>query len=65
VLISNAGSGPEATVEESSMDDLRRQFDVNVHGTVAVIKAVLLALGVFRTDWAGGSMVRAPRTIPD
>ena len=41
VLISNAGYGVEGTVEESSMDDLRRQFDVNVFGTVAVIKAVL------------------------
>ena len=121
VLISNAGYGLEGTVEESSMDDLRRQFDVNVYGTVAVIKAVLpfmrrrrrgrivtlssmagltalpgvsfygaskfaiegisaslaqevaqfgihvtsLALGSFRTDWAGRSMVRVPRTIPD
>jgi NAD(P)-dependent dehydrogenase (short-subunit alcohol dehydrogenase family) len=121
VLISNAGYGVEATVEESSTGDLRRQFDVNVHGTVAVIKAVLpymrrwrsghivtlssmagltalpgvafygaskfaiegisaslaqevapfgihvtsLALGSFRTDWAGRSMVRVPRTIPD
>ncbi|MGW3247890.1 oxidoreductase [Streptomyces sp. NPDC001070] len=121
VLISNAGYGLEGTVEESSMDDLRRQFDVNVFGSVAVIKAVLphmrrrrgghiftlssmagltalpgvafygaskfamegiaaslaqevagfgihvtsLALGSFRTDWAGRSMIRAPRTIPD
>jgi NAD(P)-dependent dehydrogenase (short-subunit alcohol dehydrogenase family) len=121
VLISNAGYGLEGTVEESSMDDLRRQFDVNVYGTVASIKALLpfmrrrrrghivtvssmagltalpgvafygaskfavegiaaslaqevaglgihvtsLALGSFRTDWAGRSMVRVPRTIPD
>lgn len=121
VLISNAGYGLEGTVEESSMADLRRQFDVNVFGSVAVIKAVLphmrrrrrgrivtlssmagltalpgvafygaskfamegiaaslaqevagfgihvtsLALGSFRTDWAGRSMVRAPRTVPD
>ncbi|MFJ1747304.1 oxidoreductase [Streptomyces sp. NPDC088116] len=121
VLISNAGYGVEGTVEESSMDDLRRQFDVNVYGTVAVIKAVLpymrrrrgghivtvssmagltalpgvafygaskfavegiaaslaqevahlgvhvtsLALGAFRTDWAGRSMTRVPRSIPD
>ena len=121
VLISNAGYGLEGTVEESGMDDLRRQFDVNVFGGVAVIKAVLpfmrrrrsghiftvssmagltalpgvafygaskfamegiaaslaqevagfgihvtsLALGSFRTDWAGRSMIRAPRTIPD
>jgi NAD(P)-dependent dehydrogenase (short-subunit alcohol dehydrogenase family) len=121
VLISNAGYGVEGTLEESSMGDLRRQFDVNVFGTVAVIKAVLpsmrrrrgghivavssmagltalpgvafygaskfavegiaaslaqevahlgihvtsLALGAFRTDWAGRSMTRVPRTIPD
>jgi NAD(P)-dependent dehydrogenase (short-subunit alcohol dehydrogenase family) len=121
VLISNAGYGVEGTVEESSMEELRRQFDVNVFGTVAAIKAVLpsmrrrrtghivtvssmagltalpgvafygaskfavegiagslaqevaafgihvtsLALGSFRTDWAGRSMTRVPRTIPD
>jgi NAD(P)-dependent dehydrogenase (short-subunit alcohol dehydrogenase family) len=121
VLISNAGYGVEGTVEESSMDDLRRQFDVNVYGTVAVVKAVLpfmrrrrnghivtvssmagltglpgvafysaskfaiegfsdslaqevagfgigvtcLALGAFRTDWAGRSMARVKRTVPD
>ena len=121
VLITNAGYGFEGTVEESNMGDLRRQFDVNVFGTVATVKAVLpymrqrrrghivtissmaglsalpgvsfygaskfaiegfsgslaqevasfgihvtvLALGSFRTDWAGRSMVRAPRSIPD
>ena len=121
VLISNAGYGVEGTVEETSMADLRRQFDVNVYGTVAVVKAVLpfmrgrrsghiftissmagrtglpgvafygaskfaiegfssslakevagfgirvtcLALGGFRTDWAGRSMTRVPRTISD
>jgi NAD(P)-dependent dehydrogenase (short-subunit alcohol dehydrogenase family) len=121
VAISNAGYGVEGTVEESSMDDLRDQFDVNVYGTIAVVKAVLphmrrrraghivtvssmagqtglpgvafyaaskfavegfsdslaqevadfgihvtcLALGGFRTDWAGRSMVRVERTIPD
>ncbi|MEU6520258.1 oxidoreductase [Streptomyces sp. NPDC046978] len=121
VLISNAGYGLEGTVEETSLEDARRQFDVNVFGSVAVIKAVLphmrrrrsghiftvssmagltalpgvafygaskfamegiagslaqevadfgihvtsLALGSFRTDWAGRSMVRVPRTVPD
>ncbi|WP_030179828.1 oxidoreductase [Streptomyces sp. NRRL S-813] len=121
VLISNAGYGLEGTVEETSIEDARRQFDVNVFGSVAVIKAVLphmrrrrgghifavssmagltalpgvafygaskfamegiaaslaqevagfgihvtsLALGSFRTDWAGRSMVRAPRTVAD
>jgi len=41
VLIVNAGYGHEGTFEESTMDDLRRQFDVNVFGAVAVMKAVL------------------------
>ncbi len=41
VLIANAGYGHEGTFEESTMDDLHRQFDVNVFGTVAVMKAVL------------------------
>jgi len=40
-LVANAGYGHEGTLEESSMDDLRRQFDVNVFGAVAAIKAVL------------------------
>jgi NAD(P)-dependent dehydrogenase (short-subunit alcohol dehydrogenase family) len=121
VLVNNAGYGHEGLVEESSMADLRRQFDVNVFGAVAVIKAVLphmrqrrsgrilnissmggivtfpgisfyhaskFALeglsealgkevkdlgilvtavepGGFRTDWAGRSLVRAPRAIAD
>lgn len=121
ILINNAGYGHEGVFEESSMDDLRRQFDVNVFGAAAMIKAVLpfmrprrsgriinitsmggittfpglgiyhaskFALeglsealgkelkhlgihvtavepGAFRTDWAGRSMVRAPRSIPD
>jgi NAD(P)-dependent dehydrogenase (short-subunit alcohol dehydrogenase family) len=121
VVVCNAGYGGEGTVEETSMDELRRQFDVNVFGTVAVIKAALpylrqrrrghivtvssmagltgfpgvafyagskfaiegisdslaqevagfgikvtaLALGAFRTDWAGRSMVRVKRTIAD
>lgn len=121
VLVNNAGYGHEGTLEESSMQELRRQFDVNVFGAVAMTKAVLpfmrrrrrghivnvtsmgglmtlpglsfyhgskfalegiseslgkelralniavtaVAPGSFRTDWAGRSMVRAPRSIPD
>jgi NAD(P)-dependent dehydrogenase (short-subunit alcohol dehydrogenase family) len=121
VLVNNAGYGHEGILEESSMDDLRRQFEVNVFGAVAMMQAVLpymrkrragrilnitsmggmitmagisfyhgskFALegisealgkevkdfgihvtavepGGFRTDWAGRSMVRAPRSIPD
>jgi len=41
ILVNNAGYGHEGLVEESTMDELRRQFDVNVFGAVAVIKAVL------------------------
>jgi NAD(P)-dependent dehydrogenase (short-subunit alcohol dehydrogenase family) len=41
VLIAAAGYGHEGTVEESTMGEWRRQFDVNVFGAVAVIQAVL------------------------
>jgi NAD(P)-dependent dehydrogenase (short-subunit alcohol dehydrogenase family) len=121
VLVNNAGYGHEGTVEESPLAELRQQFDVNVFGAVAMIKAVLpymrerrsghvinitsmgglmtmpglayyhgskFALegisgslgkevkgfgifvtavepGMFRTDWAGRSMVRSSRSIAD
>jgi NAD(P)-dependent dehydrogenase (short-subunit alcohol dehydrogenase family) len=41
VVINNAGYGHEGIFEESTMEDLSRQFEVNVYGPVAVIKAVL------------------------
>lgn len=119
VLVNNAGYGHEGVLEESSMDDLQRQFAANVFGPVAMMKAVLpgmrergrgriinvtsmggfitmpgitfycgskfalegisealgkevaglgihvtaLAPGQFRTDWAGRSMARTPRSI--
>lgn len=121
VLVNNAGYGHEGTLEESSLEDMRHQFDVNVFGAVAMIKAILpsmrqrrtghiinitsmggfitmpgisyycgskfalegisetlakevagfgikvtaVAPGSFRTDWAGRSMIRAPRRIAD
>jgi NAD(P)-dependent dehydrogenase (short-subunit alcohol dehydrogenase family) len=121
VLVNNAGYGHEGILEESSMEELRQQFEVNVFGAVAMMKAVLpfmrkrrrghiinvtsmgglitmpgisfycgskfalegissslgkelrnlgifvtaLEPGQFRTDWAGRSMVRSPRSIPD
>ncbi|WP_144640008.1 oxidoreductase [Bordetella genomosp. 13] len=121
VLVNNAGYGHEGVMEESPLADMRRQFDVNVFGAVAMMKAVLpfmrqrrrghilnitsmgghitmpgityycgskfalegisealgkevasfgiavtaVAPGSFRTDWAGRSMARAPRSIPD
>ncbi|WP_447987681.1 oxidoreductase [Achromobacter spanius] len=121
VLVNNAGYGHEGVLEESSLSEMRRQFDVNVFGAVAMMKAVLpfmrarrrghilnitsmgghltmpgiayycgskfalegiseslgkevkplgiavtaVAPGSFRTDWAGRSMTRTPRSIPD
>ncbi|MBK1881385.1 oxidoreductase [Luteolibacter pohnpeiensis] len=121
VLINNAGYGHEGLLEESSLAEMRHQFDVNVFGAVAMMKAVLpgmrqrrsgriinitsmggyitmpgiayycgskfalegisetlgrevkhlgihvtaVAPGSFRTDWAGRSMVRSERRIPD
>jgi NAD(P)-dependent dehydrogenase (short-subunit alcohol dehydrogenase family) len=41
VLVNNAGYGHEGTLEESSLDELLRQFNVNVFGAAAMIKAVL------------------------
>ena len=41
VLFNNAGYGHEGTLEESSLDEVRRQFEVNVFGAVAVARAVL------------------------
>jgi NAD(P)-dependent dehydrogenase (short-subunit alcohol dehydrogenase family) len=49
VLVNNAGYGHEGTIEESPLDDMRRQFDVNVFGAVAMIKAVLPAMRARRT----------------
>jgi len=121
VLVNNAGYGHEGVLEESSLDDLQRQFAANVFGPVAMMKAVLpgmrarrrghiinvtsmggfitmpgisfycgskfaleglsealgkevasfgirvtaLGPGQFRTDWAGRSMERTPRSIAD
>jgi NAD(P)-dependent dehydrogenase (short-subunit alcohol dehydrogenase family) len=43
-LVNNAGIGVGGPLELLSMEDLRRQFDVNVHGQVAVTQAMLPAL---------------------
>jgi NAD(P)-dependent dehydrogenase (short-subunit alcohol dehydrogenase family) len=120
VLVNNAGYGHEGVMEESPLAEMRRQFDVNVFGAVAMMKAVVpymrerrrghilnitsmggfitlpgiayycgskfalegisevlgkelkpfgiavtaVAPGSFRTDWAGRSMIRTPRSIP-
>ncbi|MDF1893932.1 oxidoreductase [Rahnella contaminans] len=121
ILVNNAGYGHEGIMEESPLSEALHQFDVNVFGAVAVIKAFLpyfrarrrghilnitsmggfitmpgisyycgskfalqgisetltkelkpfniavtaIQPGSFRTDWAGRSMVRSPRSIPD
>ena len=121
VLVNNAGYGHEGVFEESSLAEMRQQFEVNVFGAVAVTKAFLpyfrrrraghilnitsmgghitmpgiayycgskfalegisdtlskelapfnifvtaVAPGSFRTDWAGRSMQRTPRSISD
>lgn len=41
VLVNNAGFGHEGLLEESTMEEIRYQFDVNVFGAVALMKAVL------------------------
>ncbi|NLI27698.1 MAG: oxidoreductase [Acetobacter sp.] len=41
VLINNAGYGHEGVLEESPLEEMHRQFDVNVFGAVAIAKAFL------------------------
>ena len=41
VLVNNAGYGYEGILEETTLDEWRKQFDVNVFGAVAMIQAVL------------------------
>lgn len=50
VLINNAGYGHEGVLEESPIEEMRRQFDVNVFGAAAVAKAFLPR---FRTRRSG------------
>ena len=49
VLVNNAGYGHEGILEESPLSALQRQFDVNVFGAVAVMKAVLPSMRERRT----------------
>lgn len=41
VVVNNAGYGHEGILEESTLEEMRHQFDVNVFGAVAVVKAFL------------------------
>lgn len=49
VLVNNAGYGHEGTLEESPLEEMQHQFDVNVFGAVAMIKAVLPSMRERRT----------------
>lgn len=44
VLVNNAGFGISGAIEFTAMDEIRRQFDVNLFGTVRCIQAVLPAM---------------------
>jgi NAD(P)-dependent dehydrogenase (short-subunit alcohol dehydrogenase family) len=41
VLVNNAGYGFEGVLEESTLDEFKHQFEVNVFGAVAMMQAVL------------------------
>lgn len=41
VLVNNAGYGFEGALEEATLADFRRQFDVNVFGAIAMMQATL------------------------
>ena len=41
VVVANAGYGLEGTLEETPLAEVRRQFEVNVFGTVATLQAAL------------------------
>jgi NAD(P)-dependent dehydrogenase (short-subunit alcohol dehydrogenase family) len=49
VLVNNAGYGYRAAVEEGDEADVRRLFDTNLFGAVAMIKAVLPGMRARRT----------------
>ena len=49
VLVNNAGYGLVGAVEEASLDEVRAQFETNVIGPLAMLKAVLPAMRARRT----------------
>ncbi len=50
VVLSNAGYGYVGAIEEASIDDIRRNFETNVFGTLSVIQA---AIPLLRTQGSG------------
>ncbi len=56
-LINNAGIGVGGPVEVVSEADLRKQFDVNVFGQIAVTRALLPALRRARNSTGGGGRI--------
>ena len=53
VLVNNAGYGLVGAVEEASLDEVRAQFETNVLGPLALLKAVLPAMRARR----GGGII--------
>lgn len=51
VLVNNAGYGHEGILEETGLEDVQRQFDANVFGAVAMIKAVLPGMRARRSGY--------------
>ncbi|MGO7211311.1 oxidoreductase [Rhizobium ruizarguesonis] len=65
VLINNAGYGHEGVLEESPIEEMRRQFEVNVFGAVAIAKAFLPRFRVRRRGFivnvtSMGGMITMP-----
>jgi NAD(P)-dependent dehydrogenase (short-subunit alcohol dehydrogenase family) len=51
ILVNNAGYGIVGTVEEASLAEVRAQFETNVFGPIAAIKAVLPLMRKRREGW--------------
>src|SRR5262252_1479696 len=51
VLVNNAGYGSYGAVENVSIDEARRQFEVNVFGLARLIQLVIVEPGPIRTEW--------------
>ncbi len=49
ILVNNAGYGLVGAVEEASLDEVRAQFETNVVGPLAMLKAVLPAMRARRS----------------